>query len=189
MLLSACGDNGTAAGNEPARVRETSYVTIEPETTTTTIAAAATTAPPGGAIDPNEQVYVIASGDSVSKIAGAYGITMDQLVQYNQWTDGINHLLVPGTEIKIPPNSKVPGTGTEAPAGGAGTSTDSVPLTTEPAGEPCTHTIEAGDTPTRVAEDYGITVQILQQANAASGVMTNFIVGDELIIPADAEGC
>ena len=117
MVLTACGDNSTAAGDAPAQVRETSYVMVEPETTTTAPAASATTAPPGGAVDPNEQIYVIQGGDSVSKIASNHVITMDQLIQYNQWPDGINHVLIPGVEIKIPPNARVPGAGT--PAGGS----------------------------------------------------------------------
>lgn len=185
VALSACGDNSTAASNAPAQVRTTSYVMVEPETTTTTLAASAvTTLPPEGATDPNEQIYVIAAGDSVSRIASIHEITMDQLVEYNQWADGINHVLIPGAEVKIPPGAKVPGTGSST-----ATATGSIPAVTEPPPPPCTYTIEANDTPTRVAEKFGISVQILQQANASTGVMNSFVVGDTLVIPGDAEGC
>ncbi len=187
LALGACGDNSTAAGNTPTRVRETSYVMVEPVATTTTVPASATTVPPGGAVDPNEQIYVIQAGDSISKIASNHGISMDVLVQYNQWADGINHVLIPGAEIKIPPNARVPGTGTTPPAGGGGGA--AVPPATEPLGEPCTHTIEAGDNPTRVANKYGISVTVLQQANAGNSAYNSFPIGGTLNIPANAEGC
>ena len=187
LLLAGCGDNGWAAGNTPTRVRETSYVMVEPATTTTTVPAAATTVPPGGAIDPNEQIYVIQPNDSISKIASNHGISIDQLIQYNQWPNGINHVLIPGVEIKIPPNAKVPGTGTTPPASGA--EAGGVPPVTEPLGEPCEHTIEAGDNPTRVAKKYGISVTVLQQANAGNSAYNSFPIGATLYIPANAEGC
>lgn len=190
MVLAGCGDNGTAAGNSPTQVRETSYVMVDPEPTTTTLAAAAvTTLPPEGAIDPNEQIYVIVPGDSVSRIATIHGITMDQLVQYNQWTDGINHNLIPGAEVKIPPNAKVPGTGSSGAAAGAATSGSGVPTQTEPAAPPCTYKIEPGDNPSRVAEDYGITFNILQAANPEHNFLEWFKVGETIRIPAGAEGC
>lgn len=193
--LAACGDNGTAADNAPAAVQPTSYVMVEPETTTTTIAGSAATVPPEGAIDPNEQTYVIVGGDSVFGIAEKHGITMDQLVQYNQWPDGINHVLDVGAEIKIPPNAKVPGTGSSGSgtgstdSGSGSTGSGSVPTETEPPATPCTHTVVADDNPTRVAEQYGISVQVLEQANAGNPAYLSFIPGSSLNIPAGADGC
>lgn len=192
--LAACGDNGAASTNAPAAVRPTSYVMLEPESTTTTIAAANTTLPAEGAIDPNEQTYVIVARDSVYGIAEKHGITPDQLVQYNQWADGINHFLVVGAEIKIPPNARVPGTGSSGAGSGATGDADvttgsGIPDVTEPAAPPCTHTIVANDNPTRVAEKYGISVQVLEQANAGNAAFGSFPIGGTLNIPAGADGC
>jgi LysM repeat protein len=187
VTLAGCGDNGTAADDSPTEVRDASYVTIEPATTTTTIAAVSTTVPPEGATDPNEQVYVIAGGDTVWGIANKHGITIEQLVTYNQWTDGQGHLLIAGQEVRIPPNSKVPGTGSGA-TGATGTTPPASGGTTPPASESegCTHTIEAGDNPTRVSEQYDISVQVLEQANAGNSAYQSFPIGGTLNIPAGA---
>jgi LysM repeat protein len=190
IVLAACGTEGDDARTPLEPVQATSYVTIEPATTTTTIAAANTTVPPEGATDPNEQVYLIQAGDSVSRIASIHGITMEQLVTYNQWTDGINHVLIPGVEVRIPPNSKVPGTGS---ASGATTGTTppasggTTPPATETAGEGCTHTIVEGDNPTRVSNKYDISVQVLEQANAGNPAYQSFPIGGTLNIPAGAD--
>jgi LysM repeat protein len=188
IVLSACGTEGDDSRTPLEPVQATSYVTIEPATTTTTIAAVNTTVPPEGAVDPNEQVYVIQAGDSVSRIASLHGITMEQLVQYNQWTDGINHVLIPGVEVRIPPNSKVPGTG-NASGAATGTTPSASGGTTAPAseGEGCTHTIEEGDNPTRVANQYDISVQVLEQANAGNSAYQSFPIGGTLNIPAGAD--
>jgi len=191
LLLAGCGGDSGAEAREPLTpVQPTSYVTIEPETTTTTIAAAQTTVPPEGAIVPTEQIHTIQAGDSLSKIAGLYGITLDQLLQYNSIT--IDHFLGVGETLKIPPGAKAPGTATAAPAGeapspGGTTSSGTTPTESEPEGEGCTHTIEEGDNPTRVAEQYDISVQVLEQANAGNPAYQNFLVGETLNIPAGAD--
>jgi LysM repeat protein len=191
LLLAGCGGDSGAEAREPLTpVQPTSYVTIEPETTTTTIAAAQTTVPPEGAIVPTEQIHTIQAGDSLSKIAGLYGITLDQLLQYNSIT--IDHFLGVGETLKIPPGAKAPGTATAASSGdtaGAGdtTSEAATPTGTEPAGEGCTHTIQAGENPSGVAEDYGITFDILQQANPDRDFREWFMVGEDINIPAGAD--
>lgn len=187
LVLAGCGDNDAAAGDSPVEVRETSYAMVEPEPTTTTLAGpVVTTLPPEGAIDPNEQIHTIVSGDSLYGIAARYGITLDVLVQYNTITgDPAAYLLVAGETLRIPPNSKVPGTGSAA----TGSGSDSVPPETEPAGEPCTYTIEPGDNPSRVAEDYGISFNILQAANPEHNFLEWFKVGETIRIPAGADGC
>lgn len=189
VTLAGCGDNNTAAGDSLTGVRETSYVTMEPATTTPTIAAADTTVPPEGAVDPNEQTYVIQSGDTVWGIANKHGISIEQLVTYNQWPNGQSHLLIAGQEVRIPPNSKVPGTGGGGSSSASTGTTPPATGTTPPAtdSEGCTHTIEAGENPSRVAEDYGITFDILQQANPNRDFRTWFMVGETVNIPAGAD--
>jgi len=190
-LLSSCGDDAEGAHTTLGTVQTTSYVVEEPVTTTTT-----TTLPssiPEGEVSPSEQAYTVVAGDSVYKIASLHGITPDALVNYNSWTDGINHPLFLGDIVKIPPNSKVPSAtpATQPPSSGGGgdaggdTGGDTATETTAPAGAGCTHVVESGDNPTRVANQYGITVDELAAANAGNAAYQNFLIGSSLSIPAN----
>jgi LysM repeat protein len=183
LALTSCGDDAEGAKTTLGTVQTTSYVVEPPVTTTST-----TTVPsalPEGQVDPNEQIHIVVSGDSVYKIASTYGITPDALVNYNDWSDGINHPLFQGDEVKIPPNSQVPSQApaTEAPSTGGGG--DTTATTAAPSGAGCTHTIVSGDNPTRVANQYNITVDELAAANAGNSAYQNFLIGSSLSIPAN----
>jgi LysM repeat protein len=54
---------------------------------------------------PHEQEYIIQAGDSLGSIAAAFDVTLEQLVNYNQFDDGINHLLLPGESLLVPPGA------------------------------------------------------------------------------------
>lgn len=49
----------------------------------------------------------------------------------------------------------------------------------------CRHTVVVGDNPSRVAEEYGITVDELSAANIGNPVYQNFLIGWQLNIPID----
>lgn len=192
-LLSLTGCGGTASGARQTivPVQPSSYVVQEPVTAPpTTVAPAVTTPPVEGQTSPTEQVYVIVANDNLSKIAAAHGISMDDIISYNEWTDGTNHLLIPGETVRIPPNAKVPGTGTGTadPGAGAGGTTPPSGTTadTQPSGQGCSYTIEAGDNPSKVATKYGITVDELRAANPAE-VLNTFLVGATLVIPPNGD--
>ena len=186
LSLTSCGGDAEGARTTLGTVQTTSYVVEDPVTTTTTTTLP--TAVPEGEVSPTEQIHIVVANDSVSKIASTYGITMDALVNYNAWTDGINHVLLLGAEVRIPPNSKVPAAtpDTQAPSGGGDTGgDDTTSETTTPAGVGCTHTVEEGDNPTRVANQYDITVDELAAANAGNPAYQNFLIGSSLSIPAN----
>jgi LysM repeat protein len=189
LSLTSCGGDAEGAKTTLGTVQTTSYVVEDPVTTTSTTTLPSQT--PEGQVDPNEQIHTVVAGDSVYKIASLYGITPDALVNYNSWSDGINHFLHVGDEVKIPPNSQVPSAnpGTQAPSGGGGGGGDTGGGTTQtsaPAsGAGCTHTIVAGDNPSRVAKKYGITVDELAAANAGNPAYQNFLIGSSLSIPAN----
>lgn len=63
---------------------------------------------------PSEQDYVIRAGDSLASIAERFGITLEQLVNYNEFPDGASHLILPGDVIVIPPDALAPDTGVPA---------------------------------------------------------------------------
>ena len=55
------------------------------------------------ALTGREQQYPVAAGDSLVSIALRYRISVDILVAYNQWPDGVDHLLLVGDIVLIPP--------------------------------------------------------------------------------------
>ncbi len=194
-LLSGCGSSdGEAAssGDTLNYVPTTSYALKAPATTTTTTTVAPGETPAGGTV-PTEQSYTIQSGDSLSAIASRFDVTMDAIVAYNGWTDGINHVLLPGDTILIPPGSAAPGaTQTASTGGSTDSSTDSGSSETadsgdteEATGTGCSHTIVSGDNPTRVANQYDITVDQLSNANLNNPVWNTFLVGSTLNIPPE----
>lgn len=45
---------------------------------------------------------VVKAGDTLSGIASSYGVSLDELVEANDWSDGANHAIFPGDEIRLP---------------------------------------------------------------------------------------
>lgn len=199
VLASSCGSEATGARTTLATVQNTSYVVEDPVPTT----APPTTQPlpegggTAGQISPTEQLYTIVAGDSVSRIASIHDITMDVLVAYNAWPDGINHFLVVGEQVKIPPNSLIPGTGTadtgasggDTSTGGDTGSTDTTPDATEaPDAEvACEHTVVEGDNPSRLADQYGVSLDELNNVNLDNPAYNRFLIGDKINIPAGGD--
>jgi len=188
LLLASCGGTtATGARATIANIQPTSFVEIPPATTTTTTTLPADGSLPAGTRSPVEQTYTIQAGDSLGKIAALFDITLDQLVNYNQFANGANQLILPGEQIKIPPDALVPGTAPAAPDSGTDSGTDAGTDTGEDTAtdEGCTHTIVQGENPSRVARQYDITVDQLIAANPG-GVMDTFLIGATLQIPAGA---
>jgi LysM repeat protein len=190
ILFAGCGAEETGARTTLNSIQPSSYVVRPPVTTTTTIAEA-----DGPAVDEDgrsaaPQEYTVQAGDAVSSIASRFGIPMQELANFNEWPNGINQAIFPGDVIGIPPGARVLG-GSPAADTGGDTATDATPGTVETTPLPgsdgeCvegTHTIVAGDIPFRVADQYDITLEELQAANAGNPAMTQFIVGQELRIP------
>ncbi len=185
VLLAGCGASASGARTTVQPVQPSSYVVQDPVTTTTTTTSPPNVTTPVGQISATEQIYTIVGGDSISKIAALHDISMDDLINYNGWTDGLNHFLAVGETVKIPPNALVPGTGTASTGGdtGSGVVDDGggTPAATAAPTEGCTHTIASGENPTRVANKYNITVDQLREVNP--GVIDTFLIGSTLVIP------
>ena len=183
----ACGNDATTSPSTIA-VTSTAYVTI-PARTTTTMAAPPPQAAAGvddvavataveTSDDPTiERTHRIESGDYLLAIARDYGVPIDYIPEYNGWTDGVNHALVPGEDVRIPPSDWTPS------AEGAEASTAS-PDSAALAGGGCsTYTIRAGDTPARVAAAHDVSVAELDAANQSTQNYRAFVVGVEIVIP------
>ncbi|HWM22527.1 MAG TPA: LysM peptidoglycan-binding domain-containing protein [Ilumatobacteraceae bacterium] len=199
ILISACGDGDDETANTPVvPIDETSYVVKEPATTTTTLAPADSVE---GGISAVEQLYTIVAGDAVSAIASRFGITMEELANYNEWPEGVGHPIYAGDEIRIPPGSKIPSAaeadeddedadttdGTDAETESTDAETESTDAPPSGSGDDCEagkHTITADDTTRlKVAEKYDVTVEALDAANVNTAGYSGFYPGLEIVIP------
>ena len=170
ILLAACGsasDEGATESTIDLSEGSTAFVVRPPETTV----AAETTVVPGG-VSTAAQDYTIQSGDYPLKVAQQFGVTVDELVAFNEWGSA-NEFPFPGTVIKIPPGATVAG-GNAHDHGGRGgarhqgrrqATESTAPASTIPdagddsgAGE---HIVEAVDIPISVAKKYDVTLDAL----------------------------
>ena len=110
--------------------------------------------PPGDYI-----VYTVRSGDTLYKIANQYGVSVNDIIEFNQ---------LPSTSLSINQQLLIPN----------GT-------TTPPQDNNVTYTVRAGDSLWKIANQYGITVDELIQANNLTN--TTLQIGDTLIIPGRIE--
>lgn len=196
--LSSCGDDPSAAPTvSTIAVTSTTYVTIPARTTTSTIAAVESDSGSddggGGATassaanDPTqERVYEIQAGDYLVGIAADFDVPVNYLPEYNGWTDGLRHALVPGQEMRIPPSDWDPNGPAASDASTDGSGASAPDDTTEACADgeqPETYTIQPGDIPANVAEDHGVSVAELNAANTNTPNYRGFVVGIEINIP------
>jgi LysM repeat protein len=123
------------------------------------------TAPPTTAFSPfvsQEQVYVVAEGDSVYRISDRYDLAPDVVSSYNGWPEGINHPLSVGEHVLIPP-------------GAASTATTVVYFEQQ-------HVVVEGDTLTAIAQEYGMDVTAIVNYNAWPDGLDHVIQPDDVVL-------
>jgi LysM repeat protein len=188
--VAACADPDDSSSSATTAVALSSADTA-------TIPPTSSTAPPqpGDAVQ-TELDYTIVSGDYLSSIASRFSVKLDELVAYNDWTDGVNHPLYPGDIIKIPPGYKIPSettTTTAAPeAGGSdtteagsddGESTSSTQTTIDTSAGG-SYTVVANDYLGGIAKKVGSTVDAIVAANGWSDGSSHVLIpGDVIKIP------
>jgi len=173
-LLSACGEGQSAAATTQLNLGAPAYATLA--VTQSTLPASTTIPPLPGQRLSVEQSYQILYGDNLLKIAGIYSITAELIAQANGWVDGTAHLIYPGDIIKIPAGAIMPYP-----------TTTTIP-TAPPTTEPCVrekYTVQSGDSPSRVANKFDVTLQELGAANTKTQGYRNFVVGIEINIPCE----
>lgn len=206
-LLPACGGGGGAEADD-APEGETVELTTPKFVTRPVETMPATTAAPPGQVQPGdttteEMEYSVQSGEGICTVAAKFELDCQELSTYNELGDFLNVHLNPDDVLKIPAGATMPEEVADADAGddegddesGDGTTDtseagDETTDTSEPEGSgeaACTHEIEAGENPSSVADDYGVTVDELRAANSDSNVMSTFLVGAELNIPAGGD--
>ena len=108
--------------------------------------------PPGEYI-----VYTVKSGDTLYKIASKYGVSVNDIIEFNQ---------LPSTSLSINQQLLIPSKDTNTQGN-------------------VTYTVKSGDSLWKIANQFGITVDLLKSANNLSSNVLQ--VGDTLIIPGRIE--
>jgi len=179
VLAGCTGGESDASPSTVPRIGATNYVTQPMVTMPPSTIPGATT--PAGGTARGEQEYRVRRGDSVSNIANRYNITAHQLANYNDW-DSINHLIVPGDIIKIPPFADVPESET------------TVEMFFIEGGQLCpdgteqdTYEVESGDYLGKVAEELDVTIEQLDEANKFTPGYASFYPSLEILVPCPGD--
>lgn len=182
LVLGACGGDDTDPASRATvtlAAGETDYQTIAPATTSTTV--------PGEEAVGAEQEYTVQAGDYGIKVANQFGVSLEDLENVNGWSDASREFPAPGTVIRIPAGGTT--ASTEADTAGAGDEVaegDAGEAIPDP-GSNCeagSHTVVSGDIPLKLVEQYDVTLEALNEANANNPAYQRFIPGEKIIIPA-----
>ena len=183
VVLSSCGGGETGVTQ--------STIDLSAASTAFVVRPPATTAPPAGTTPAttSDGTYTVQAGDAPYVLVSRFGITLEDLLGVNEWTDP-SQFPFPGTVILIPPGAKsVTAATTDAAAPAA--ETDTAPADTIPdAGDNCsqgTYTLVDGDYPGKVASKFDVTVEALAAANAGTPGYSAFYVGLEIVIPTKTD--
>lgn len=152
----------SAATQVPDTSADTTDTAEAPESTPTTSGATTTTSATGPG------TYTVVAKDTLFGIALRCKIGPAELANYNDWTDGIAHVIIPGQKIKMPcvPADSSATTTTAADGSGATTTTAaSGATTTVVSGPGGTYTVQAGDFLSGIAAKTGTTVDAIVEVN------------------------
>lgn len=105
--------------------------------------------------------YTVKSGDSLYKIANQYGVSVNDIIEFNQ---------LPSTVLSIGQQLLIPTKQETAP------STPSIPST-----EGQYYTVKSGDSLYKIANQFGVTVDSIINSNNLTSTMLN--IGQQLFIP------
>lgn len=124
---------------------------------------------------PEGGLYVVAKGDSLSKIARTHGTSVEALAEVNNLTSDIIRV---GQKLKIPPPGYVARRRVPLKAAAASKpTTAAVPVSGGAA-----YQVQSGDTPGGIAKKFGVKVDDLMRANNISDPR-KLRVGQTLVIP------
>ena len=194
LTLASCGDSdGSAQSATTVSIQPTSYVIREQVTTTSTPTQNSANAEGRSGV---EQAYTVEAGDYPVKVATLYEVDLDELRNFNQWESDYSDFPSVGGTVRIPPGAKfinpnAPETTEDETEDTETDSTDDDESATSTvlAGpcDPGTYTLESGDFPGGVAEKFDVSVEALNQANAATTGYGAFTVGLDIVIPPPSD--
>lgn len=157
---------------------------------TNTPAAPPVSAPPAAAppVGTAQTSYTIAGGDTISAIAGRFGVTTQAVLTANKL--GWSTIIYPGQRIVIPGTAASSNTPPSMPPVSPPTApltpvSEVTPITPAPAPQSTNYLIKSGDTLTGIAARFGVTIQSVLDAN---GLNRSSIIyaGRTLVIPGVA---
>lgn len=118
--------------------------------------------------------YIVKSGDSVWGIANSFGITMAQLIE---WNNIKNNFIYPGQKLTIK-GGQTTGTSTNNPGSSPSSGNTNTSNTTSASSSK--YTVKAGDSVWKIANDHGISMNQLIQWN---NIKNNFVYpGQQLVV-------
>jgi len=120
------------------------------------------------AVGQSYAIRVVEAGDSIGLIADRYGVSVDDILEYNALASNVIH---PGQVLKVPFVAAVGGpaeTGAAAPPGFTW------------------HTLQAGENLSTVAGRYGVSVDAMIGANPDISSMDRLPLGIDLLVPPGA---
>ncbi|GEM_PF-635442 len=189
FVLASCGSADGAATVSTIELSEgsTAFVVRPPATTEPEVQV-------DDAVVSTEQEYVIQAGDYPLGVAQQFGVSLDDLVAYNEWPSAAEAPFFVGNTIKIPPGGTTAAsasagsddsadTGESDSAGGDEGSAATIPDAGDNCGEG-EHTVVAGDYPLGIADQYDVTIEALDAANTGNPAYGQFVPGQTIIIPA-----
>jgi LysM repeat protein len=184
VASSACGDSGGAASPDLDNVPTATLPATLPEAVIVE----------GGAVQPGGgSSYTIQSGDTLATIAERFSISLDDLLAANpgvnpaQLRSGDLIALPSGIEVPPPAAEVEPTEQADATAEATATpepasATPEPPATNTPSSLGQTYTVQAGDIPATIAEQFGVSVDALMAANPGVDAR-NLQIGQVLVIP------
>lgn len=158
----------TADTNTPPMEASNPPVTPPPPQTAVPPPPSATSAPA-----PEQTEYVVVKGDTYSKIAKSYGVTWKALEDANP--------NIPPTKLKVGEKLVIPAGASTTGANAAGETANGVAA----ANGDQVYVVKPGDSLTRIAHHYGVTVKALMAENNLT--TTHIAAGKKLNIPAKSE--
>jgi LysM repeat protein len=153
------------------------YHTPTPTTTftptpTSTATATATPSPlPTETPTPQVTTYVVRSGDTLSVIAGQFGVSVEEIMAANNLSDAMIQV---GQELLIPVEAPTP-----ASSPGAAQSPEAQATQVSDA---ATYVVQAGDSLSEIASRFNVSLAAIMEANDISNPDT-LREGQELVIP------
>jgi len=136
-----------------------------------------------------EGSYTVEAGDTAFGIAERFGVTVEELASANNMTVEQIAALSVGQKLIIPQRAPTPQPVTTATPETGEPGATTTPQAGEPtatstpaASEEGTYTVKEGDIPSTIADQFGISVEALMEANGITDP-TSLKIGQVLIIP------
>lgn len=120
----------------------------------------------------SSSTYTVKSGDSLSKIASRHGVTVKNLMDWNNLT---TTLIYPGNKLVVSKNAASSNSSSNSSTNKSSSNSNS---------SASTYVVKSGDTLSKIASQYGVTVKNLMSWNNLSS--TTIYIGDKLVVNKNA---